>query len=492
MFAAQKLGRYYLLDRIAIGGMAEIFRAQTTDSEGKDVLVAIKRVLSQLAEDDEFLQMLVDEAKIATTLDHPNIARVYEFVRTDSEYFIAMEYVDGKDLRSIIDRCSSQNVRLETSWILYIMISVLDGLHAAHDQRDATGSPLHIVHRDVSPSNVLVSYTGAVKLCDFGIAKARLNRVRTRTGVIKGKVRYMSPEQTTGRKLDRRSDIFSAGTVMYELLTQHVPFEAEAELDLLCAVRDARYPAPTIYRPDLHPDLVRILERALTRSRRSRYSNAQDFARDLRKHLQNYHPDFSVGPLQALLEYLFAGDIERGKRRLKQFAIGANVAEAETLDEDLDQAPNHYELELETTPVGQEVPTSERTIPHPRVPEPESRLPEDVDLFDMKTDIFDPVERKERILMRKKRRTPGATYHEDKERDTEKHTGLWPPMIPDEEDTVNQQTVGNPDDTVQEPCRFPPLHREATQELDRPEETVNDTLADEPAPSDSDEPNGNR
>lgn len=473
MFVAQKLGRYYLLDRIAIGGMAEIFRARTTDTRGVEVLVAVKRVLSQLAEDDEFLQMLVDEAKIATQLDHPNIARVYEFVRTENEYFIAMEYIDGKDLRSIIDRCVSQRYRLKISWIAYIMVSVLDGLHAAHEQKDATGSPLHIVHRDVSPSNILVSYDGAVKLCDFGIAKARLNRVRTRTGVIKGKVRYMSPEQTTGRKLDRRSDIFSAGTVLYELLTQHPPFEAEAELDLLCAVRDARYPAPTSYCPDLPPELVRILGRALTRSRRSRYSTAQAFADDLRQYLYQHHPDFALSPLRALLQYLFAGDIERGKRRLQQFDGGSADADAETLDDESKERPIYYALDVEYAPAGQEVgtrdATDDRTTRHPRVPEPESRIPEDVDLFDMKTDIFDPEERQQRIMKRKKRRSPGADYHSNKERDTEKHTALWPPMIPDDEDTINQQAERtppetNPDDTIQEPARF---YRETTHLIDK-------------------------
>jgi serine/threonine-protein kinase len=202
---AQQLGRYYLLDRVAFGGMAEIFRAKTRDAQGKEVLVAVKRVLAHLCEDDEFIQMLIDEARLTALLKHPNIARVYEFSKVGHEYFIAMEYVEGKDMRALLERARQNQDWLPEDIIALIGSQVALGLHVAYEQHDPDGTPLHIVHRDVSPSNVLLSYAGDVKLCDFGIAKAEGARQQTRTGVIKGKVKYMSPEQAMGRTLNNRS-----------------------------------------------------------------------------------------------------------------------------------------------------------------------------------------------------------------------------------------------------------------------------------------------
>src|SRR5215475_11261332 len=160
---AQQLGRYQLLDRIAFGGMAEIFRAKTFDSEGRAHLVAVKRVLNHLTTDDDFLRMLVDEAKITATLSHENIARVYEFGHEGEDYFIAMEYVDGKDVRTLLDRHRAQQKAIPPEHVAWIAMEVAHALHAAHTQKDGAGRPLHIVHRDVSPSNVLLSYRGEVK-----------------------------------------------------------------------------------------------------------------------------------------------------------------------------------------------------------------------------------------------------------------------------------------------------------------------------------------
>src|SRR6185369_2726632 len=186
---AQQLGRYQLLDRLAFGGMAEIFRAKTFDSQGNAHLVAVKKVLGHLTSDDEFIKMLVDEAKVTALLRHENIARVYEFAHTDDEYFLAMEYVDGKDVRTLLERHRIKKKPIPPEHVAWIIAEVATALNAAHTQIDQNGRPLEIVHRDVSPSNVLCSYNGEVKLCDFGIAKATLTRVQTKTGVIKGKVK---------------------------------------------------------------------------------------------------------------------------------------------------------------------------------------------------------------------------------------------------------------------------------------------------------------
>jgi eukaryotic-like serine/threonine-protein kinase len=189
MAKAIQLGRYHLLDRIAFGGMAEIYRAKTFDDQGRVHMVAVKRILGHLARDDEFIKMLVDEARIASLMQHESIAKVYEFCHASGEYFIAMEYVDGKDCRTILDRCRAQRRWIPPELCAYVMACLLRALHTAHQQTDKDGRALHLIHRDVSPSNVICAYAGEVKLCDFGIAKATLSTVQTRSGVIKGKVK---------------------------------------------------------------------------------------------------------------------------------------------------------------------------------------------------------------------------------------------------------------------------------------------------------------
>src|SRR4026207_1597871 len=218
--------------------MAEIYRAKTFDGTGQPHLVAVKRVLAHLAEDDDFIQMLVDAAKIASVLRHQSIARVYEFARAHGEYFIAMEHVDGKDMRTVLERCRAKKKPIPPEHAAYTCAEVGAALHAAHSAADARGRPLRIIHRDVSPSNIICSYAGEVKLCDFGIAKATLSRVTTKTGVIKGKVKYMSPEQALGRKLDHRSDVFSLGSCLYEMLSRRRPFTASNETYVPSKERD--------------------------------------------------------------------------------------------------------------------------------------------------------------------------------------------------------------------------------------------------------------
>jgi len=318
---AQQLGRYHLLDRIAFGGMAEIYRAKTFDANGHAHLVAVKRVLAHLAEDDDFIQMLVDEAKIASMLKHRNIARVYEFARAHGEYFIAMEHVDGKDLRSILERCRQQKRPIPPQHAAYVAMEISSALHAAHTAVDNRGQPLRIVHRDVSPSNVISAYTGEVKLCDFGIAKATLSKVNTKTGVIKGKVKYMTPEQALGRRLDHRSDLFSLGTCLYEMLTRLPPFTASNEMDLLIKVRDAKYRPITDVVPSVPRELEGIADRCLTRSRAHRYQTADEVAQALREFLSEYMPNYSRSHLGRYVRKQFAGEIERELRMLEEYVV---------------------------------------------------------------------------------------------------------------------------------------------------------------------------
>jgi len=324
---AQQLGRYHLLDRIAFGGMAEIYRAKTFDGHGHAHLVAVKRVLAHLAEDDDFIQMLVDEAKIASVLRHVNIARVYEFARAHGEYFIAMEHVDGKDTRTILERCRQKKKPMPPEHAAYIAAEVAAALHAAHTAVDSKRRPLRIVHRDVSPSNIIVSYTGEVKLCDFGIAKATLSKVNTKTGVIKGKVKYMSPEQALGRKLDHRSDVFSLGSCLYEMLTRVPPFTASNEMDLLIKVRDAKYRPIADLVPSTPPEIEAIADRCLTRSRAQRYQTAAEVEADLRAFLRRYVPSYSRSHLGRYVRKQFAAEIERELRMLEEYVLTDDVSD---------------------------------------------------------------------------------------------------------------------------------------------------------------------
>ena len=307
--------------------MAEIYRAKTFDGNGQAHLVAVKRVLAHLAEDDDFIQMLVDEAKIASVLRHPNIARVYEFARAHGEYFIAMEHVDGKDMRTVLERCRVKKKPIPPEHAAHVAAEVGAALHAAHSAIDARGRPLRIIHRDVSPSNIICSYAGEVKLCDFGIAKATLSKVTTKTGVIKGKVKYMSPEQALGRKLDHRSDVFSLGSCLYEMLTRIPPFTATNEMDLLIKVRDAKFRPISEVAPAVPPELEAIANKCLTRSRANRYQTAAEAEADLRAFLRKYMPNYSRSHLGRFIRKNFAVEIERELRMLEEYVLDAQVSE---------------------------------------------------------------------------------------------------------------------------------------------------------------------
>ncbi len=303
--------------------MAEIFRAKTFDHEARAHLVAVKRVLNHLTHDDDFLRMLVDEAKLTALLQHDNIARVYEFAHADDEYFIAMEYVDGKDVRALLERFRAKKQPMPPEQVAWIVMEVANALDYAHAQRDPQGRAMHIVHRDVSPSNVLCSYNGEVKLCDFGIAKATLTRVQTKTGVIKGKVKYMSPEQAMGRRLDHRSDLFSLGTVMYEMLTMEAPFQAATEVELIFAVRDAQKRDANSLVPAIPDELNEVVNRLMTRSRSQRFQSGNELAMTLRVFLDRYKPGFRRSHFGRFMRKEFAEDIERELRLLEEYVIDA-------------------------------------------------------------------------------------------------------------------------------------------------------------------------
>ncbi|MFW5968599.1 MAG: serine/threonine protein kinase, partial [Persicimonas sp.] len=191
-------GKYYLLERINVGGMAEVYKAKTFGVEGFERLLAVKKILSSIAEDESFVEMFIDEAKIAGKLSHPNIGKIFDLGRADGSYYIAMEYISGKDLKTIFERARRLGEKVDIPMVCYILMKVCEGLGYAHEKTDSQGNPLNIVHRDVSPQNILLSYEGEVKIIDFGIAKATGKQSQTQVGILKGKFSYMSPEQVRG------------------------------------------------------------------------------------------------------------------------------------------------------------------------------------------------------------------------------------------------------------------------------------------------------
>jgi len=271
-----RLGRYELIRRLAIGGMAELYLARSTGIAGFEKLVALKRILPQYAEADDFVAMFLDEARLAATIHHSNVAQVYDIGSDADGLYFTMEYVHGVDLRAIVSTVVKRGELVPLEHALAIAIGAAAGLHAAHELTAPDGAPLSLVHRDVSPSNVLVSYGGCVKIIDFGVVKAARRQTETRAGTLKGKIAYMSPEQCMGADLDRRSDVFSLGILLWEMTTGVRLFAAESEYALLRQIVDHDAPRPSTVRADYPADLEAIVMRALSRSRDDRYATAQE------------------------------------------------------------------------------------------------------------------------------------------------------------------------------------------------------------------------
>ncbi|MBT8365254.1 MAG: protein kinase [Deltaproteobacteria bacterium] len=280
VFQPKQFGKYQLLDKIAVGGMAELFRAKLTGVEGFEKLIAIKKILPNLSQEEILVTSFIDEAKLAALLHHENIVQIYDFGSMDDDYFIAMEFLFGKDLRTIRQTAKERELPLGMENILYIIARVSAGLDYSHNLKDLQGQPLNIIHRDINPQNILVTYEGQVKIIDYGIAKAASHNTKTRENLIKGKLAYMSPEQANGQTIDHRSDIFSAGIILYELLAVRRMFEGET-MQVLSLVREAQYDPPEEVIPNLPSKLNQILRRALAKDPEERYQSAGEMLADV-------------------------------------------------------------------------------------------------------------------------------------------------------------------------------------------------------------------
>ncbi len=300
-----QVGRYRIVRRLALGGMAEIFLAYTQAMHGFEKLVVLKRILPQYAQNPDFVRMFLDEARLAATLDHPNIAHVYDIGEHQGSFFFSMEYVHGQSLLKVMRAVTQARRPLPLEHSLNIIIGTCDGLHHAHDKVGLDGTPLGIVHRDVSPPNIILTYEGAVKVLDFGIAKAASARSSTAVGTLKGKIPYMAPEQCRSEPLDRRSDVFSIGILLYELTVGRRLFQAETEFAIISKITSGGFPPPTSVHANYPAELEAIVMRALQLSPQARYNTARELQIELEEFAREYKLSISSARLANFMEDLF-------------------------------------------------------------------------------------------------------------------------------------------------------------------------------------------
>ena len=319
----QEFGRYYLQHKIAMGGMAEIFRAKAIGAEGFEKVIVIKRILPHFCEDEAFLTMFKDEARVASHLNHANVVQIFDFDEVDGLYYIAMEYVEGQDLKRVLDVGAKLGKSMSIAQAVFVMIEAGQGLDYAH-KREVDGAPLNIIHRDISPHNIMVSYNGEVKIMDFGIAKAASRSTKTRVGTVKGKCAYMSPEQARGKPLDGRSDLFALGVCLWEMLSGKRLFVGESDFETLNNVLRAEVPSLCEMNPEVPKELDALVQRALARDVDERQADVKGFFTDLRRWFYQAVPDPGAVNLRDYMHDLFVDEISKLKASV--------TAEAEALN----------------------------------------------------------------------------------------------------------------------------------------------------------------
>ena len=324
-----RFGKYTLLRKLAKGGMAELFLAIQRSVAGFEKLIVIKRILPEMNQDRAFIEMLLHEARIAATLSHPNIVQIFDVGEVNGVYFIAMEHVHGEDLRSMVRQMKRRNVlEFPMEHALAITLGMCAGLSYAHDRRELDGTELNIVHRDISPQNVVVTFSGDVKIVDFGIAKSDSKTGEsTKSGKLKGKVPYMSPEQARGEPVDSRSDIFSTGVMLFELTTGKRLFKSASEYETLKMICEEEYPRPSRVRPGYPPELERIVMKSLLKDREERYQSAREMQSDLESFIRHERIAVSNIALHEFMQSLFEEKLAAQKEALLQGKQLADIIE---------------------------------------------------------------------------------------------------------------------------------------------------------------------
>ncbi|MFZ4712318.1 MAG: serine/threonine protein kinase [Bacteriovoracaceae bacterium] len=336
----QRFGRYLILDHLVDGGMAKICRARFL-GEQADKLVAIKMVQPQFSKDPNFKTMFMDEIKVAFSLLHPNIAQTYDYGIYQEQLYTAMEYIDGANLKQYLDRLKEKNYVFPVEISAYITAQICQGLHYAHTFTDKlSGKPLNLVHRDISPHNIMLTYDGAIKVIDFGIAKAETNSEATQAGTIKGKLSYLAPEYLDGLTLDHRYDQFAVGITLWELLCSRKLFQAANDLAVLKLIQACKIPAPSSINPNVPKELDRIVLKALSKDRTNRYENLDKFNRDLVKFLYATYPDFNSSDLSFFAKELFKDEIKRDKAKFMEYGKIDITSYLEELKNELNNGQN--------------------------------------------------------------------------------------------------------------------------------------------------------
>ncbi|MBW1811944.1 MAG: serine/threonine protein kinase, partial [Deltaproteobacteria bacterium] len=316
-----RFGNYLLLKLIAKGGMAEVFRAMAIGPEGFSKLVAVKRILPHLSKDPQYVDMFINEARLAANLIHTNIVQILDFGNINNLLYQSMEYVHGRNLADIIQVLQNLGQPAPCLAACYIFDDALTGLDHAHRKTDGSGKPLNLIHRDMSPHNIMVSYEGGAKIVDFGIAKASQTTVNTAWGVIKGKQEYMSPEQVRGEKLDKRTDIFSMGICFYELLTLTPMYSGAGQMELLSKIGNAEFVKPRKINPNIPEALEAILLKALAVDPDQRYQTAADWIDALNLYLTENNLRFSSSRLLSdFMDHLFHDKIQAEQRAMVEEA----------------------------------------------------------------------------------------------------------------------------------------------------------------------------
>jgi len=335
--AIEEYGNYFLLEKIAVGGMAELFKAQQRGVQGFQKIVAIKRILPHFSDNEDFVTMFIDEAKLAAQLTHPNIVQIFDLGKASSSYYIAMEYVNGRDLRTLLRKAREYGTPFPEQVAAFVVMKVAAALDYAHRKRGFDDRELKLVHRDISPQNVILSTEGAVKLVDFGIAKAASKASHTIAGALKGKLLYMSPEQATGQPLDNRSDLYSLGLVLFELLTGERCFQADSELGVLEKVRLGRISDLTTLNPNVSREMTGIVNRALQKSVDHRYPSARFMERDLRDYLQRQGTPITE---HDVAEYMNA--LLKGTRETLEHLVSARFPVPASLTSGIHRIPGDF------------------------------------------------------------------------------------------------------------------------------------------------------
>lgn len=313
----EKFGKYVLLEKIAVGGMAEVYLAKSAVANGLNKFVALKRILPQYSSNEEFVDMFKEEAKVAINLNHGNIVSIYDFGVEKKQFYLVMEFMEGRNLRQIINELKKNNKSFSIEQAIFMIKEVAAGLDHAHRCVDAnSGRPLNITHRDMSPQNIMISFEGEVKVIDFGIAKAETEKEETKAGTLKGKFSYMSPEQAEGLPIDPRTDVFALGIVLWELLANDRLFTGSNEAAILRKVRECQIPQIRKVNPLVPPELERIVMKSLAKDKNVRYQTAANLHRDLNRFLNTQYPDFSSHDFSQFLKDAFKAAYNEAREKL--------------------------------------------------------------------------------------------------------------------------------------------------------------------------------